>query len=169
MQTDFYNVVRLSYKGEPMHSTFSTQDPVYHKGLRAQVASIYSMSNIKKMESAADECAVVFMKALQELEGQPIDIAAWLHWYAFDVIANITFRRTFGFMEAKGDFDNMIAVLNMVQIYGSFVGQFPWLHEYMFGNQTVMKLLKLLIPNMPDPLARIIQVLNCTRRCLDGC
>lgn len=115
------------------------------------------------MASAADECAVVFINSMQELEGQPTDIAPWLQWYAFDVIGNITFQRTFGLMEAKGDVDNMIVALNMSHVYALFVGEFPWLHQHSLGNPTTMKVLRSLIPNMPDPLGRIIQVVDPVR------
>lgn len=143
-----------------MDTTFSTRDPAYHKRLRGQTAAIYSMSNIKKMESAADECAVVFLRAMEELEGQPIDISPWLQWYAFDVVGAITFQKTFGFVEARSDVDDMIAGLDITQTYAQYIGQFPWLHAYLFGNRTLIKVLQTILPNMPDPLARINQVLT---------
>jgi hypothetical protein len=141
-----------------MHTTFSTRDPVYHRAFRSQVAALYSMSNIRKFEGYADECSVIFANTMKELEGEVIDLAPWLQWYAFDVIGNITFRRRFGFMEERRDVDEMMAGLDAHQWYAQFIGQFPHLHPYLFGNRTLMAFLKTIMPNMPDPLGRFMGV-----------
>ena len=67
-----------TYKGEKEESMFSTRNPLYHKAIKTPVASLFSMTNMKYFESYADECTKIFISAMQELEGQTIDLGAWL-------------------------------------------------------------------------------------------
>ncbi|KAJ9610999.1 hypothetical protein H2204_015284 [Knufia peltigerae] len=158
LKTEFYTLMGPFYKGDVMHTTFSTRDPAYHRNLRSQVAAVYSMSNVRKLECYADECSAIFIDAMKARCADPIDIAPWLQWYAFDVIGGLTFQRRFGFMEKAGDIDNMIGGLDVAQSYAQFVGQFPKLHDYLFGSRVLMGTLKRVFPNLPDPLDRFMAI-----------
>lgn len=75
-----------------MPSIFSIRDPIGPQSLRRPVAQKFSMSSIKSLEPFADEFTKIFVDAMKDLEGQQIDLGAWLQWYAFDVIGSITRR-----------------------------------------------------------------------------
>ena len=94
-----------------MQSLFATRDATYHKTLKRPVAQLFSMTNMKNYEVYTDECTKIFMDIMRELQEQPIDLSVWLQFYAFDVIASITFQRRFGFMKQRRDIDGMIGKL----------------------------------------------------------
>ena len=143
--------------GEVLESMFTTRDPAYHKALKSPVAQLFSMTNMRNYETYADECTAIFIESMRKLQGQPVDLAIWLQWYAFDVIASITFQRRFGFMEEQKDVNDMISGLDTGLRYVKIVGQFPAWHPWLMGNRPLMKLLATLIPNLPDPLGRFME------------
>lgn len=122
-----------------MHSMFSTRDPDVHKALKTPVAQLFSMTNIINYEPYADECTSIFISAMKDLEGQPVDLGTWLHWYAFDVIACLTYSKRFGFLEERRDTGDMIKALEASLAYVRVIGQFPGWHKYLFGNIPLVK------------------------------
>jgi hypothetical protein len=115
---------------------------------------------------------------MRQLAGEKIDLGEWLHWYlyiriysgllrhkltsvyryAFDVIGSITFNKRFGFMEQRQDVGHMIAVIDKVLMYGTVIGQVPFLHAYLLGNDYVPALIAKLAPNIPNLIVSIIEV-----------
>ena len=140
-----------------MDSLFTTQDPVYHKALKSPVAQLFFMTNMRNYEPHADECTAIFIKSMQELQGQPVDLAIWLQWYAFDVIGNITFQRIFGFMEQRRDVDDMIEGINIALHYVKIIGQFPFLHGWLIGSD-VIKAIWLRILPIRDTMTKFMNV-----------
>ena len=147
-----------TYKGEKQESLFSTRDPAYHKALKVPVAQLFSMTNMKNFEPYADECTRIFISAMQDLEGQHVDLGEWLQWYAFDVVAYISFQRRFGFMEERRDVRGMIGALNGGLNYVKIVGQYPEWHPWLLGNRRLVAFVKRMFPNMPDPLDEFLKV-----------
>lgn len=146
-----------TYKGEKRESMFSTRDPAYHKAIKTPVASLFSMTNMKNFEPYADDCTKIFLSAMQDLEGQAIDLGVWLQWYAFDVIAYISFQRRFGFLEERRDVGGNIDALNKGLDYVKVIGQFPGLHPWLLGNKRLVGLLKKMV-TVPDPLESFLDV-----------
>ena len=152
------NIVSPFVDGEVIDLMFTTRDPVFHKAFKQPVAQLFSMTNMKNYETYADECTEIFIKAMRDLEGQAVDLSIWLQWYAFDVIASITFQRRFGFLEERKDVKGLIGGLDMGLKYIKNVSQFPAIHPYLMGNRRLMKFLSAAIPNLPDPLATFVDV-----------
>jgi hypothetical protein len=116
------------------------------------------MTNLRSYEEYVDECTKIFIDAMRDLEGESVDLSKWLQWYAFDVIASITFQRRFGFMEQRQDIDNMIRDLDLGGGYIKVVSQFPGLHPWLVGNKTLMGFMERLFGELPDALARFMRV-----------
>ena len=146
------------YKNKDMDSIFSTRDPAHHKALKQPVSQLFSMTNMKNYEPYADECTRIFISAMQDLEGQNVDLGAWLQWYAFDVVAYLTFQRRFGFMEQRRDVDGMIDAIDFVLQYVRVIGQYPEWHPWLAGNRTLVGLIQKMVPSMPDPLKTFLDV-----------
>jgi cytochrome P450 len=147
------------YKDEIMNSLFTTRDPAHHKALKRPVAGKFSMTSIRTMEPLVDECSEVFVQSMKDLEDQSLDLGAWLQYYAFDVIGMITFNRRFGFMEERKDILNMISSLEFGLRYAGIVGQVPYLHPWLVGNQSMMKAIER-IPfiQLPNPIRSFVEV-----------
>lgn len=145
-----------------MDSMFTERDPQAHKALKSPVAQLFSMTNMRNFETYADECTKIFMDAMLDLEGQPVDLAQWLQWYAFDVIGSITFQRRFGFMEQRQDVDSMIQKINHGLEYVKVIGQSEWLVSLfdMLSRSDWVKSWNL----WPDTMDRFIQAKIHSRR-----
>ena len=148
-----------------MQSLFATRDAEYHKVLKRPVAQLFSMTSMKSYETYIDECTKIFMDIMLELQGQSIDLGMWLQFYAFDVIASITFQRRFGFMEQRMDIDNMIGRLLFALQYGKIIGQFPGLHPWLIGNKRLLNTIEALGISLPDPLAQFVKVRSMPTLC----
>ena len=145
---------------------FSIRDPAGHQALKRSVSQKFSMSSIKSLEPFADECTEIFIRAMRDLEGSPVDLSTWLQWYAFDVIGAITFQRRFGFMEKRTDIQNMIGDLDTGLRYSGTVSQIPEVHPWLLGSLWVTKLLAAQsFMRVPDPLRTIVEVTHSLHWC----
>lgn len=142
-----------------MASMFSTRSVAEHKHLKTAVASKFSMTSLRDMEPMVDECSDIFLDAMRDLSGAPVDLGAWLQWYAFDVIGAITFRQRFGFMEERKDIQDMISGIETGLWYGSLVGQIPELHPWLLGSPLLMKVMES-VPALQEfhPVPKMIRV-----------
>lgn len=61
-------------------------------------------------------------------------------------------------MEQREDIGHMIAVIDKELMYGTVIGQIPYLHAYLLGNDYVPALIAKLAPNIPNPIVSIIEV-----------
>lgn len=66
------------------------------------------MTNLRNYENHANECTEIFIALMKDLEGQKVDLTQHFQWYAFDVVAMITFQRRLGFLETRDDVFGMI-------------------------------------------------------------
>ena len=102
---------------------FATQDEDLHYVLKRPIAQIYSMSNMLSFERFADSTIRVFFNEIDKRFVQTKDICdlgAWLQYFAFDVIGEITFSRRLGFLERGEDVDGIIQ-----KIWGYFYSAAP--------------------------------------------
>lgn len=136
-KSDFYSLFDIKTPAGMASTTFSVRDESVHKAKKRPVANAFSMSTMRELEPMNDACSEILLEKLQERIGQKIDLGAWLHWYAFDVISSITFSNRLGFMEQEKDVGNIIEAIEGRLVYNSIVGQAPWLHKYLFGNPVV--------------------------------
>ncbi|KAK5136834.1 hypothetical protein LTR08_001756 [Meristemomyces frigidus] len=136
-KSDFYKMFDIKSPTGWVPTSFSVRDEDRHKALKRPVANAYSMSSLKELEPMNDDCSAIFSQKLKALEGQDIDLGKWVHWYAFDVISSITFSNRLGFMEQETDVNGIIAAIEGRLVYNSIIGQAPYLHKYLFGNDVV--------------------------------
>ncbi|OQE14117.1 hypothetical protein PENSTE_c038G09347 [Penicillium steckii] len=113
-KTDFYIPWRPTFSRFPDH--FSSMDEKLHSQRRKIVNGLYSMSSIVKSEPVIDTCTELFMTRMGEYaeQGQIVDLATWVQWYAFDVIGALYFTSMFGFMREKRDYKDYIKSLNVL-------------------------------------------------------
>lgn len=92
-----------------------------------------------QMEYLVDEVTALFMKKMEKQAaiGNPFNFGDYLQYYAFDVIANLSFRRTLGFLETESDPYNIISSIEMFQTYASAVGSIPKFHYFIAANPVI--------------------------------
>lgn len=117
-------------------NTFSTRDPQEHRDQKRKIANAYSLSNLLQSEDAIDSCSVLFMDRLGDFvaRGEPVDLGAWLQYYAFDVVGEVTFASKFGFLAKGTDIDGMMKAIEGMLTYASLCGQVPEYHKLLLGN-----------------------------------
>lgn len=142
-----------------MDNIFSTQDAAYHKQMKNIFGPAYAFAALRQMEPLIDECTTMFMDAMRELAGEPVDFGEWVQWYAFDVIGAITFCKTFGFMESRKDSRGIIRGIEAGLVYTTVIGQVPELHQWLLGNaQLIDLLMKIPAVAAANPLAMVEKV-----------
>ncbi|TQN64417.1 Cytochrome P450 monooxygenase, partial [Colletotrichum shisoi] len=63
-----------------------------------------------------------------------VDLGAWLHYFAFDVLGEVAFSRSFGFLAEGRDVEDAIATIDRSQAYNGIVGQVPWVDRLLRRN-----------------------------------
>lgn len=101
---------------------FSTRDPEYHRVEKRKIGHAYSLPSLLQSEAAIDSCLDLFMSRLSSLAAAgPVDLGAWLQYFAFDVVGEITFAQKLGFLEQGKDVDGMMKAIEGVRSKGHVV------------------------------------------------
>ncbi|KAK1624233.1 cytochrome P450 [Colletotrichum phormii] len=105
------------------------------------------MSALMALEDFVDSTVTLFIQCMDELAisppvppsqlKDPINMAEWFQWYAFDVVGELSFSRRLGFLDSKSDVGNMKKVLDSFIQYASTVAMMPELHKFLLGNPLV--------------------------------
>ncbi|KAG9187033.1 hypothetical protein G6011_10141 [Alternaria panax] len=147
-KSNFYPVQMQVANGRELHSMFNTTDEAFHAKLRRAVSNAYAMSSLVKFEPLVDSTTNAFLKQLKQRfadrkdESGICDLGTWLHYYAFDVIGELTFSSRIGFIDRGVDVSNIIGDLDWLLKYVAVVGQIPWLDRLLLKNPVRMWLSK---------------------------
>ncbi|RAR15515.1 pisatin demethylase [Stemphylium lycopersici] len=111
---DFYLPFRAAW-GRYL-GAFISLDERRHAKRRRIVSSLYSMSNIVKLESKIDRCVQTLVKKLDECAKNDvsIDLSEWVQWYTSDVVGELFFSRMFGFLDGAYDYGGYIGALDLL-------------------------------------------------------
>lgn len=139
----FYPIQCISWKKKPEMNLFSTRDPHYHRREKRKVGAAYSLPNLLESEAAIDTCIKLFMDRLDEfsIKNQSVDLGAWLQYFAFDVVGEVSFAHRLGFLEQGCDVDGMMKAIAGMLSYASLCGQVPEYHKYLLGNPLFAKVM----------------------------
>jgi len=115
VQSDFYRVLQPMARGNIIQGLFNTQDDNLHRAMKKPIAAMYSMSSMVEFEPYIDTTIEFFLKRLEEVQKKDsrnsCDLGAWLQWYAFDVMGEVTFSKRLGFLDEAKDVDGIIAII----------------------------------------------------------
>lgn len=119
-KSEFYPVQQAISNGERLPSLFSTTDNQYHADLRRCVNSAFSMSSLVQYEPLVDIVTEKFLdqtEALFSSKNAVCNFAEWLQFLAFDVIGQITYSKSHGFVDRGEDVDGMVGYLGRLFSY----------------------------------------------------
>ncbi|OTA63622.1 cytochrome P450 [Hypoxylon sp. EC38] len=135
-KTGFYEVQQQLVSGRPTPTLFTSRDENFHSAIKRPISSAYSMTTLSEFEVFVDKTIRTMIDKLSEYaaDGRVCDMAAWLQYYAFDVIGELTFSKPLGFLEQGRDIDGIIKSLEKNLDYVGKVGQMPWLDQLMMKN-----------------------------------
>jgi hypothetical protein len=170
-KTDFYHVFP-----PPENPDIFTEIREDVHATKKRVANVpYSMAAMRQLSPFIDDTIDFFMKRLAEFcttsaqeqapgqEGMSagekqtavpggaavrgkVDLGAWLHYFAFDVLGEVAFSRSFGFLAAGVDVEGAIRTIDNSQTYSGIVGQVPEL-DHLLRRNPLCKLIPYLDPS----------------------
>ena len=122
-KTDFY----MPQQGKRKFDIFAERNEQLHGQQRRLVSSAYSMTSLVELEVFVDNTIKVFHEEMAKRCGQSLDFANWLQLFAFDVIGEVSFSRSFGFLQAGKD-DGSFGLIERATRSGAFWGEIPTLY-----------------------------------------
>lgn len=148
-KTDFYAVFP-----PPENPDIFTEIREDVHAAKKRVANVpYSMAAMRQLSPFIDDTIDLFASRLGEFcvdldvgRSVPLDVAgrgkvdlgAWLHYFAFDVLGEVAFSRSFGFLAAGRDVEGAIKTIDDMQTYNGLVGQVPIL-DYLLRRNPLWK------------------------------
>ncbi|KAL1854961.1 hypothetical protein Plec18170_004373 [Paecilomyces lecythidis] len=99
------------------------------------------MSTMVTYEEAVDKMTAVCVRKMRRFanEGRLISIPDFMQYYAFDVIGEITFNKSFGMMEKEGDTTEMVEGIHKANDYLAHAGLVPDLHPWITGFNALIR------------------------------
>jgi len=94
----------------------------------------YSLASFQALTPWIDKTIEILMNKLDsqvERAVEVVDLGNFLHWFAFDVLGEMAFSSSFGFIEQEKDVDGAINFIDTVQQYDGIVGQIPFLDYFL--------------------------------------
>ncbi|KAF9693475.1 hypothetical protein EKO04_008401 [Ascochyta lentis] len=140
VKSDFYNVQQTLGKGVPLKTLFTSTDEAFHSKLRRAVSNAYAMTSLIQFEPLVDSTTTEFLKQLKQRYADNVDdsgvcdFGAWLQYYAFDVICELTYSKRMGFVDRGQDVENVISSFEWFLSYASVIGQVPILDKLLMKN-----------------------------------
>jgi hypothetical protein len=129
-KTDFYGVFP-----PPENPDIFTEIREDVHAQKKRVANVpYSMAAMQQLSPFINDTIELFMRRIEDhrtatkngSNKSPIfDLGAYLHYFAFDVLGEVAFSRSFGFLAEGRDVDGAIKTIDNSQAYNGIVGQIP--------------------------------------------
>lgn len=125
---------------------FNARNVEAHGKRKRQVGAMYTMSTMVNYEEAVDRSISTFHSqfAAFSTHCRSVNMHEFLRAYAFDVIGEITFDRSFGLMESRNDSTGLLKVIHTMMVYQNYVPLLPGAHRVLVS---ITKLLGLPLPN----------------------
>lgn len=133
-KTDFYGVFP-----PPENPDIFTETREDVHAMKKRVANVpYSMAAMQQLSPFIDDTIeLLATKINNHIESSPdgeFDLGDYLHYFAFDVLGEVAFSRSFGFLKEGRDVDNAIKTIDNSQTYNGIVGQVPELDFLLRRN-----------------------------------
>ncbi|KAI1176073.1 cytochrome P450 [Nemania sp. FL0916] len=148
-KTDFYSVFP-----PPENPDIFTEIREEVHAMKKKVANVpYSMAAMRQLSPFIDDTIELLVSQLSDFcntaadpidskEGSldrkkphpSLDLGAWLHYFAFDVLGEVAFGRSFGFLAAGTDKENAIRTIDNSQKYNGIIGQVPEFDIFLRKN-----------------------------------
>lgn len=144
-KTDFYGVFP-----PPENPDIFTETREEVHAQKKRVANVpYSMAAMQQLSPFINDTIELFMRKIDEhgaanvgagAKGKVFDLGAYLHYFAFDVLGEVAFSRSFGFLAEGRDVDNAIKTIDQSQAYNGIVGQVPEL-DFLLRRNPVRRII----------------------------
>lgn len=141
----FYWTAAAVAKGRPNPSLFSSLDETWHDRLRRSVQPAFNLSALVQYEPFVDSTIGLFLREMDlrsfdttSEKGSVEDLSRWMHYFAFDVVGELTYGKPFGFLATGSDIDGIIRHAHFYLVYNMVIGQMPWLDNLLLKNPVLL-------------------------------
>lgn len=137
LQGQWYRIFDLP---DPQHvNQMSELDPKRHIAKNKNVMAGYSLSSLLRSESHIDSVLLLMSRRFDGLiaASKPMDPPVWFNFMAFDILGEMIFSKSFGFLRVGYDIGGAIANTSQLAIYISIMGHLQWLHRILLGNPLI--------------------------------
>lgn len=120
----------------------SELDPNRHIAKSRNISAGFALSNIIKSEPHVDSILQCLEDRLDEQSTQdnPISFDEWFSFFAFDVLGEVTFSQSFGFVKTGTDIRNAVSNTKALALYIAVMGHYTWLHNLTLGNPLLSRM-----------------------------
>ncbi|TLS30469.1 hypothetical protein PpBr36_03615 [Pyricularia pennisetigena] len=137
-KTDFYSV----FPPPENPDIFTEVREDVHARVKKVANVPYSMAAMQQLSPFIDDTIEALTHKLDGIvdaptddrDGPRVDLGTWLHWFAFDVLGEVAFSRSFGFIAEGKDIDGAIEAIDKSQRYNGIVGQVPFVDHLLRRN-----------------------------------
>lgn len=137
VQSNWYKIHALpDYR---FHSPMSTTDPKKKIQKSKYIAGGYTISNILRSEEHISRTLELFLGRLDgyAVDERPMDINKYISFATFDVIGEVVFSKSFGFLEQGKDIGNAINNSLTLNAYVAVAGYFCWINIALLAHPVI--------------------------------
>ncbi|KAL8920034.1 MAG: hypothetical protein Q9208_006489 [Pyrenodesmia sp. 3 TL-2023] len=136
--TDYYDAWAPPNNGYVGH--FPARDEKKHAERRRIVNGVYSMSSVLESEESIDSCTQLLCDSMLDFVTQQsvIDLSLWINMYAFDVLGELFYGKTFGFMHERRDIGGYMKAIDSLLPAFTIGGTLPSYLTKMYFLATVI-------------------------------
>ncbi|CAI7596651.1 unnamed protein product, partial [Penicillium pancosmium] len=120
----------------------SELNPRRHIEKYRNIAAGFALSNIIKFEPHVDALLQNLEEHLDKLcdSGESVEFDKWFSFLAFDVLGEVTFSKSFGFIETGTDVRNAVENTKALALYVAAMGHYVWFHNLTLGNPLLSRI-----------------------------
>ena len=144
LKSNQYRVAAGVSKGVVVPNIFSTTDKDFHAKLRRSVSAAFSLTGLIQYEPLVDRSVKVYLEEVDKRFAGKIgeegiaDLAEWNSYFALDVISELTYGTSQGFLRAGHDVSDLIVAKHGILRYFHVTYNVSWLDSFLYKNPVLL-------------------------------
>ncbi|KAJ3526444.1 hypothetical protein NM208_g11184 [Fusarium decemcellulare] len=136
-KSNMYRPNDVVINGMRIQNIFNTPDEGFHTKYTRAIGGFWTLTKILDLEPVMDETLAELVGHIDKRFAGTDEVCKmddWVAYFAWDVAANISFGRHYGFMEQSRDVEGIMAESTAGLEYFAPISQIPWLDEWLDKN-----------------------------------
>ncbi|PHH58643.1 hypothetical protein CDD82_2807 [Ophiocordyceps australis] len=140
-KSNMYRAFRPWTPNGQIASVFSAEDDAENRQMKQHVAVYYSLSyTVSSFEKRVDDAIHMLFDQLNGkfvATGAQFNLTMWLKFYSYDIMALMTFRRAYGYLQHGDEFSTIMRDVKKSMMSIAPMTQIPWLDWLLHKNRLV--------------------------------
>ena len=119
---------------------FTIRQNSFHSQRKKIHAGAWSMTSVLEMEKYVDDVIQRFMQKMSKLadRDESVDLGLWTWRFTYDIIGELFFGKSYGFLEQESDVGNLMAAGDTVTPFMGMMGMAPaWMRPLLMSMLAV--------------------------------